>query len=245
MKKQNICFFGDSWFWTWESPIRSTLLANNYFEKGVYTKRKSFYPEFFSIAEFSVESHCLPGRQLDQSTEALLKYIPENNDIIVLFVSDIVRENETLYNEYDITNYDSFMNKLRQNIKKQYNLLGEYSKEFDIPVLLLGGQASVIPELVDTSYTNLHIVSECIANDLFYNKKYKYFRLCAWSNYINENWDKQIISEVYEHTTEYHNDIDVLREYFHHDMGHPDVRGQLYITDMIIKYMEENKLIKD
>ena len=242
---KRIVFAGDSWFWTWSANLRSDFLKKH--------RQISFFELFFKQHWLDIKILNKGGIELDGTIDIIDGYNnsnPQENDILVVFVSSPVRSSNTfLKHNIDTNNYDNFISQFLDLYSIQFKHLDEWSKKHKIPVVLLGGQSPIVGNTFD-----LYIPGKFLARDIvreYVDQEFNDLEDIGpfalhhdWYKDVSEDWNPKIIEKI-------HSDFDTFRTFtenkgkvlFYPDNGHFNLTGQQFTLDYLFRYLKRQNLL--
>lgn len=226
-------FFGDSWFWCWFDP--GTLRSN------ILNADKLPIIEWY-LKALNVEciSYNYPGNSLIDTTNTIVSSSPEGATYNVVFVSFPIRRHDI--QNYSVQDYKTFTNEYEEIILDCLSKMQLYAETHDQYFLLIGGQATLHKELFSRleSSSRLYLISECVLSDLLVvNPPFGIFKLADFTKYVDTNFDKDLVNDVYTHLTQLDNHPDKQFIWWPDNSGHLNPSAVLIILDRILHKIEE------
>jgi hypothetical protein len=163
----------------------------------------------WTLSNLGIESvmQAKAGNTIQLTTKSMLQTTDhENITYNIVMVSSPYRPINI--DEFDVRNYDNFMNKWNATIVDCLTQMQKWGQENNQHILLVGGQCPLPLGLVETleNKSNLHVLSECIISELVdmngvtapISPKFGPFRFCDFTQYISNKYDKRLVDHIYE-----------------------------------------------
>lgn len=245
--KNRFVFFGDSWFWVWAEPKSETLRKYLSANKHPFCKVTSLYSWMLSELGIEFETFNVPGMALIGSVEILKSYIPQKNDILILFVSSPERCRINFpKRKFNVKDKDEFMKQWYDLYHACYQQISDYVDEHNVPLLLVGGHTNVHAHLLRDLSKKIYSIESITRSLTGTSLDYGTFGLQRdWTKDMTIDWDPKLVDFIHSQIESWDKftETDGAR-LFWPDNGHMNHTGQFLALDYIFKVLEKNKLIR-